>query len=542
MKKHLKRLTVLAVVMPMFWFWSCDLNLDVENTNAPDQDKALASSADVLSLITGSLKKYWEANQITYMGFLLPTMGDEVTCSWGNFGMKVQSSEPRVAWDNSPAYTDADVSEDLWYTAYKGISAASDGLKAVAGGVDLGDDAIRAQAVGKFVLGTLHGALALIYDQAFIVDENTDLSTAQTAQSYTAVMTAAVGYLNESITLCESNTFSFEASWLNRTMDSATLEAWCHAYIARFLADVARRTDERSSASWSTIKTHIDDAQTGLGTDDVYVDGSYSDGWWKFSGYYRNAAYWWGRADYKMIGPADTSGAYTSWDNTAVASRMPMIIHTADQRISAGADTSGALDSNGDPIQQAGTYFYVLYSGTTPSDAGYKWDRGTYHLSYYTYKMDPDAGSLSGPQKEMKAEELDLLMAEYYLHQSDATNAATYINKTRVTNGGMTAASSSDAVGSISDDPSALNSASLWAKYKYEKIIEASGSNPFVSYCTRRGHGDLVTYTPEQFPIPGKELETLLQTNYTFGGSGNAGNAGTAPRMAVKTIGLNSMR
>lgn len=541
MKKHIKRYALLAAFMPMFWFWSCGLDLDVENTNAPDQDKALASSADVLSLITGSLKKYWEAYQINNMGFLLPTMADEVTCSWGNFGMKVQSSEPRVAWDNSPAYTDADVSEDLWYTSYKGISAASDGLSAMATGVDLGSDSTAARAVGKFVLGTLHGVLALVYDQAFIVDETTDLSTAQTASTYSDVMTAAVGYLNECITLCENNTFSFETAWLNRTMDSATLEAWCHAYIARFLADVSRGATDRAAASWSTIKSHIDDAQTGLGTEDIYVDGSYSDGWWKFAGYYRNAAYWWGRADYKMIGPADTTTNYSSWLSTAVADRMPMIIHTADQRISAGADTSGAVDTNGDPVQQSGTYFYVLYSGTTPSDAGYKWDRGTYHLTYYTYKMDAGAGALSGPQIDMKAEELDLLMAEYYLHQSDATNAATYINKTRVTNGGMTAASSSDDVGSISDDPSALNSASLWAKYKYEKIIEAAGSNSYVSFCTRRGHEDLVTYTPEHFPIPGKELETLLKDNYTFGGSGNTGD-GTAPRMGIKTISLNNMR
>ena len=53
--------------------------------------------------------------------------------------------------------------------------------------------------------------------------------------------------------------------------------------------------------------------------------------------------------------------------------------------------------------------------------------------------------------------ELDLYRAEAALRGSDAANAATFINNSRVTIGGLSAATASTPVGSPSDAPSALD-------------------------------------------------------------------------------------
>ncbi|HIA85230.1 MAG TPA: hypothetical protein EYO04_04375 [Candidatus Marinimicrobia bacterium] len=141
------------------------------------------------------------------------------------------------------------------------------------------------------------------------------------------------------------------------------------------------------------------------------------------------------------------------------------------------------------------------------------------------------------PMKDLVQQELDLLTAESYLRASDAANAVTYINKSRVGIGELTAAAVADGIGSDTDEPSALDAASLWAKYKYEKIMEGNLTHPWLNYTDRRGWtgtigndygGGLLPGTPIHFPIPGKELAVLLMDSYTFGGQDNIGQPGTA--------------
>ena len=111
-----------------------------------------------------------------------------------------------------------------------------------------------------------------------------------------------------------------------------------------------------------------------------------------------------------------------------------------------------------------------------------------------------------------------------------AAFAATFINNSRVTIGGLSAATASTPLGSPTDAPSALDDASLWAMLKYEQVIEATQTNPFLPFYHRRGHGDLVKGTAEHLPIPGKELEILLMDSYTCGGQDAIGTDGTAGR------------
>ena len=53
---------------------------------------------------------------------------DAGTCSWGNFAMRDFSYEPRIAWDNTPAYPNAEYSENFYNTLYSILSSCNEVL------------------------------------------------------------------------------------------------------------------------------------------------------------------------------------------------------------------------------------------------------------------------------------------------------------------------------------------------------------------------------------------------------------------------------
>ena len=94
------------------------------------------------------------------------------------------------------------------------------------------------------------------------------------------------------------------------------------------------------------------------------------------------------------------------------------------------------------------------------------------------------------------------------------TEAATLINKTRVTRGKLPPLTGSEAKDVIMK----------WLKY--DKLIETWSTGACVGYFDKRGWGDLLTGTALQWPIPGGQLELMMRANYSYGGGG----AGSAPK------------
>ena len=197
-------------------------DLDVSNTNAPDQDRALAKPADVESLIRSTFLVFWQGTHLSGNSWFISTQGDGNSCSWGNWGMRELSSEPRIAHNNSPAWGYASAAEHTWYRLYGAISSAKDGLAAIAGGVDLNtaDDAnanTRASIFARWILGMSHAMVAIHHDQGFIITEETDFAAGTPELSpYGDVMTAAIGILEGVITEANSNaSISIPEAWLH---------------------------------------------------------------------------------------------------------------------------------------------------------------------------------------------------------------------------------------------------------------------------------------------------------------------------------------
>lgn len=467
------------------------MDMDVVNLNQPDAERALAQPSDVEALLATGYYRFWNGTQKTSPGLSMALPANELTSSWGNFGMQDLGTQPRQAWDNSPTYGYRVAITNAWSNLYQAISNVTDGMVAINQGLKFigpaGDETPRAHAFAKFTQGIAHGWLAMMYDQAIIFDETLNLEDGVPDPSpYDEVMAAAIGYLEEAIQVAESNAFQLpggDGAWISeRPLTNTELAQWAHGYLARYLAAVARTPAVRAQVDWSKVAFH---AERAGGSATVEGDGAF---WWFAAGWYPAS---WIRAAYDLLGPADESGGYQAWRAAPLMDRNVFTIETSDRRI----------HGEGGPTT-VGTYFQRLGSSPFPPA------RGNYFQSLYhgiRQQFHKDTGA-AGPMPVFYKSEMDLLRAEARLRAGDIPGAVDLINITRVENGQM-----EPLPGSISADEA-------WKWLKYEKLVEMSFAISGVPFAERRGWGDLICGTPLHFPIPGGELEQLGLPNYTFGG------------------------
>lgn len=504
-------------------------DLTVENENSPDRALALAEPQDVEALIAGTFIQNWD-RQDCAPAMMLTTMADENSSAWANWGMRDMSSEPRIAWNNDPSYARAESAIDPWFGSYGAISNANDGLQAIARAEAEGSvqdnaftredlDTARMKAFAKFNQAWAHSWLALLFDQAFIVDETVDLEEVALGNvelnlsPYTEVMTEAIRMMDEAIAIAQANSFTISADegWIfGLDVSNEDLIRIANSMKARWLAIVARSPQERAAADWNQIMGLINAGITEdfapIGDDDGIFE-------WDCMKFYGSDGETWSRMDYRTIGQADESGGYQNWLATPVEERLVFDVYSSDRRIVGDAD---------DPTVNGK---YTEYWGTNgPFPAA----RGTYHFSSHNHRRwkDYNLNNANGSMPFILVTEMDMLMAEGLLRTGgSAQTVADLINKTRVPNGELNPATAADPVGDPSEDHSHLDSASLWAKMKYEKRIETFQTAAGLAMFDDRGWGDLVSGTPIHFPVPGAELETLGLQLYTFGGVGGTGAA-----------------
>ncbi len=212
------------------------------------------------------------------------------------------------------------------------------------------------------------------------------------------------------------------------------------------------------------------------------------------------------RADYKLIGPADTTGAYQNWISRPAASRTPFIVFTPDKRIAARDSTNG-------------TYFSFRRVQSFASTLG------TYHQSFYFLnRFNNASGSArsweTGPQPVVTRAELDLIRAEAYLNTGNPARAAELINRTRV----PTAGSAGDrgrvpearpaSPGRSGAPAVALRRAALREAHRDR------GRGGEHRVLGRARLGTLLIGTPVHFPVPWRELELIGAPLYTSAGAG----------------------
>jgi hypothetical protein len=530
--RSLEKLTVLALVM----FTGACQDLDVVNENEPDRERALSEPADVEALAgSGFRTLYARLHNSASWYNPIPAMADEMTGTYANNATLEVANEPRIQLNNTPGTDASDISRLGWSDLNTIVANSNEVLKAIAGGMvintadatgTIADNTVRARAFALFMRGLAYGYLANAYDKAAIVTHEDTLPAEPAAlnafvierqRPHVEVLAQAIKDLEEAIAISQSSTFTLPIHWIGGIQPtSAELARLANSYIARLLVYNARTPQERAQVNWQKVLTHTAAGITAdfapvMGPDANSLSSSALMTRLQTSGTFVL------RGDYKLIGPADVSGNFQRWLATPVEQRTRFLITTPDRRITGATPTS------------SGTYFRYR-----ADDNGYRTDRGTYNFSAYQW-FRRAGNTNTGPLLLFGLDENRLLRAEAFMRTGNNAEAANLINvsRTRVQRIGTTNFPALPAVTATGVPASAdcvpRNAAgacgTLLEALMYERMIEAAGADPIRAWLDSRGWGRLPEGTILQLPIPGRELESLRQPLYTFGGVGGQGAA-----------------
>jgi len=482
---------ILSGLILLFIMVGC-ADLNTENPNRGDIERVLSNPDDYVGVVEGqflslwSSTQHWRSNNALTMG----TVADSHTSSWGNFGMRDMSSEPRVAIDNTQTFRYAYVIEWPYENNNAVIGAVNDVLRLMDANPDIvvmdqgNDVTLKTRAEALYAQGVAFGYLALTYDKAKFVDENVSLEDVISLplEPYDVIMTNALAILDRAVTIANQAADFNITAYNGIVITKADFIGLIRTMQAKFLIYNSRNATENAAIDWSQVLAY---ANQGVVTDFSPIGDGNS--WWDAYIYYGTEEGW-TRVDYRIINAMDPSQP----------SRFP-------------TDNSHPLDpAVGDARLVTDMTYYVSIP--------FRAERGLYHYSQYDYsRYDYHFPDATGVMPHTTVVENDLIRAEALMMTGDNATAATLINKTRVTRGLLPAASAGDS--------------DLMDKLLHERYVELyahMGGIPF--YDRRRTVRDTGSFLPysglqpgtfEQFPLPAKELSILGEEIYTFGGSGN---------------------
>ncbi|MFA5245057.1 MAG: hypothetical protein WC380_07110 [Pedobacter sp.] len=487
---------IYAIALTLFLVQGCKKDLlKVENLNQPDFDKVFSNGVALENLTAGLYNTIYNGE---HMGSgvqpMLATASDNVSCSWGNFGMRDMSWEPRNnAWNNAPTYSYQSSTLNLWNNMYSAINTASDVLKAINDGVNIGVAGAgnpRAKAMCKFAQGVGYGNLAMVFDKAFIVDEKTPAkgSTLDAADPYTAISAQALIYLDEAIALAGSNTFTIPKEWLGTDKDysSAEFKKLASTYAARVMSYTPRNKSQLAAVNWAKVKTYAD---AGITSDFIVIQDGYAK-WYDEAGDYL-VYQGWGVADNYVVNMMDPTMPQ-HWTDSPTFPYPAESTNPIDQRLKKDFEYIGSQ------------WFQAA--------------RGYYHYSPYRNKRyDEMYVAAVGPKPQILKAENDMLRAEARAYTADLIGAAIIINAgTRKTRGEMA-------------DVIPL-SANVIQAIHHERHVELYTTGFGLQFFEMRKRDLLQKGTPLHLPIPAKTQQTMGLTPpfYTFGTVAKADGTNTS--------------
>jgi starch-binding outer membrane protein, SusD/RagB family len=547
-------------------------SLEIENPNEPDAATALSDPAAVEAVAAGAMRTWFNAWEGLTAAGPLSAMARSYSSSWNNANMNFYSSVDNGSaasaqwnrnsrgWQNDPAAAGRTSVEWLWMGGpnqvpvvypglYSALSSATDALIAIRKNnvvVRNAADTRRAEAVALLMQGASLMGIALNYDKGFIVDENTEL-TSLVYSNRKEIRDAAVAKLQDAATVASANVFETLSAWSGggARYSNTQVARLASSMAAMSLAYYPRTAAENAQVDWARVAQF---AAAGIGAsagapfDFVFVaDGCNSWcpeilTWFNFFDSGRLNT----RVGY-LLDPA------TQTDPWPFPNGSPQP-NSLDRRLGDGSF------GDEDMVEGFGTVPKTAGGGSdfawTANGAVFRPDRGNYHQSNITHIRYDQTGNHGasgmyggfGPATTISAAQNDLLWAEALLRQTapNAALAATLVDRTRVTRGGLpSAAATMVGVGTPDDGPCTSTGVkskdgtpcSLWSMLLYEKEIELLGLGaapfyeqrrlPLIVGGTRHVAG-LLPGTPREMPVPAKELGVKGEAVYTWGGTNPA--------------------
>ncbi len=497
-------------------------SLEVTNPNTPGVEVVYGSGENVEAALLGSWRAFWGVAQGartngTYPVKQLAVLANEITTA--DLDTYVISQEPRVAIDNRDqgGWTN----RKPWYDLYESMAQAREsyqaitkrGLKvgAVTAANPEGADTQRAKIFAKFLIGVNNIYLGLLFDQAYVSDEDTDIpSFVYELKPHQDVTANGIAILREAIAEAKAGaTFTLPTTFINgQSITRDDLVRIMYSYIVRAEVYSARTPAERAAVNWTLVLAQLDSGivKNFAQQADLTIAPT-SSAYYQYSYLQTN-----GRTNNRLLGPADTSGEYQRWLAKPLSERNQFTIITPDRRIHGTTTTS------------AGRYFAYLPTQTMTTV------RGTYMLSRYRnirYLVPPlNNYHQTGLITTMSLDEMKFLKAEALWRLNRRTEAAALINPSRLASN-LPAVDENGPPAGRACVPKREDGTcgDLFDAIQYEKRIELFPTEALISFADARGWGKLLPGTPIHFPVHGRELETMGFPYYTFGGGG----VGSAP-------------
>lgn len=464
-------------------------DLEVSNPNAPDIERALATGEDVKNIAISSINSWYITSTGNHPFMMSAVTADVLTGNFGNFGMRFNNLEPRAEYVNNSAGGDKDVAELPWNDNYGTLGAANDVLRAIADGVVITNDAETAKyaALAQFSQAATFTNLALLFDQAFVVDEATDvIADPPQLQPYTDVATAALTRWDALIADLSGKAETYDVTVLPLSagaLSSQFLAQISNTMAARTIAYLPRTGAENATADWAKVLAYAEKGISGPGLPaaDVSVVGDGCNVWCSILLWYGDEPSWL-RVDMRVINMLDPT------QPTKFTGTIPPAATSADARLASDFQFHNAV------IGDAARGIFM--------QSPYSHKRWRYHA-----RFSPTDGEGFAPY--VLAAENDLLIAEALIRTNgDLSRAASLINASRVGRGNLPPVAAGDGATALLD-----------ALY-YEHVIELMNTNGLEFFDGRRFE-KIQTGTVRHLPVPAKELEVLALPIYTFGGPTN---------------------
>ena len=514
-------------------------NLEVQNPNAPDAQRAFADPAGLQQLIGGAFRKWVETRGDYYGAMTMNTMADSYTASWNNAAMRYYSSvnsdcTGRCGWNNSATAPEAAGGPSLeyqWYGYHVVLSSANDVLAAIDEGVCFDDDCAadntitsRNTAIAKMLQGMAFAGISMIYDQGFVVDEDTELGNPPVIPAFntrTEVRDAALAKFNEAYVEAGLKTWNTPAEWMGvgagTSYSNQQIRRVIRTMQAELIAMWPRSAAENAQAAWAQVATYASEgisSSAGPAFDwQFFVDVTGRE--CPAVGALDCTKVWGSsigtmRVDTRVAAML-TSNHVHPWPDPA-GNPCPTV--SADRRV--GDGSWGPTDNfNGYSTKaataNAGTDFACSGVVIFPPARGQYHQSNLVHVRYQrlAFRGENLPGSDGTGQDPMYTRQMnDLLWAEGLIRSGGSrTLAAEKINNSRVGRGGLPPLTGAEG------DAALLNA------LQYEQTIEFMGQGPTPFFNRRRIDG-LQAGTPRHMPVPAKELDVLLREIYSFGGPG----------------------
>lgn len=532
----------------------------VENLNAPDRARATENPNDVQAFVGGLFYPSFTTALNTSLAINTFAFGSAVfTATLAGSQDQQQYEEimePRRVHNNG-AHISQSVGphgpRNFWAAIGRVQSIAYDGLQlldaptAAERWASAGLEIDQARAFAKFMQGWAWGYAALIYDRIHVIPEDIEMPAEPSAvlelaraslTDYDEAIEAAVGSLQDAVAIAQANpsvvsypAFPGSQLWFGSPTPITNQQfiEMANTLSARLLVLAARTPEERAAVDWPRV---LQLTANGM-TQDYVMQLNTNRTNTLLLRIQRNTTTGTdnARLNYRLIGPADQSGAYQAWINASISERDRFDIITPDRRITGPVSTSSGS-----------------YASYRADDNGFLQHRGTNLFSAYQWNRHMNRNELTGANTGyntgtlplITADENNLLRAEALLRTGDHEGAAALINisRTRTQRIGdtdypglppVTAAGVPTVDGACVPRTDSGACGDLLAAVRYERLLELAGTDLVMPRADSRGFGLLSEGSLYQWPVPGNVLELYNLPEYTYGGIGQSGGAEYAP-------------